>query len=67
MAAYPQGKITEAIALLYCTTRGPVTRAIDTLRKARGESTTDVSGLRMRGLAEKPQDAPPVATKVKIK
>ncbi len=34
------GKITEETALLYCTKRGPVTRGIDNIKKARGESTT---------------------------
>src|SRR6476646_9147085 len=48
LEAYEEGKTTEETALLYCTKRGPVTRGIDNLKKARGESTTDISALRMK-------------------
>jgi twitching motility protein PilT len=44
LEAYEQGKIAEETALLYCTKRGQVTRGIDNIRKARGEST-DHDGL----------------------
>jgi twitching motility protein PilT len=50
--AYEQGKITEETALLYCTKRGVVTRGIDNMRKARGEVTSDVGSLRMKGGVE---------------
>ena len=46
--AFEQGTITEESALVYCTKRGPVTRAIDLLKKKRGEVTTDLSKLQMR-------------------
>jgi twitching motility protein PilT len=46
--AYEQGAITEETALLYCSKRGPVTRAIDNLKKARGENTSQLNGLRMK-------------------
>src|SRR6266705_1768929 len=49
LEAYEQGKITEETALLYCTKRGPVIRGIDNLKKARGESTTTMNSLRMKG------------------
>lgn len=59
LEAYEQGKITEETALLYCTKRGPVTRGIDNIKKGRGESTTTVSGLKMRGGAGAAGEAPP--------
>jgi len=46
--AWEQGKITEENALLYCTKRGVVTRAIDNIKKTRGESTTDIASLKMQ-------------------
>src|SRR3984957_8333887 len=49
--AYEQNIITEETALLYCSKRGPVTRAIDNLKKARGENTSQLNGLRMKSPA----------------
>jgi twitching motility protein PilT len=46
--AYEQGWITEETALIYCSKRGPMTRAIDLLKKKRGEITTTLRDLRMR-------------------
>ncbi len=46
--AYDQGVITEESAMLYCSKRGPVTRAIDNMKKSRGENTTHLNGLRMK-------------------
>ena len=64
LEAYEQGKIDEETALLYCTKRGPVIRGIDNIKKSRGESTTNISSLRMKGKAElgasNPAAAPPV-------
>jgi twitching motility protein PilT len=48
LEAYEQGIINEETALLFCTKRGPVTRGIDNIKKGRGESTTDISSLRMK-------------------
>src|SRR6185312_5214803 len=48
LEAYEAGTISEETALLYCTKRGPVTRGIDNIKKSRGESTTDISSLRMK-------------------
>jgi twitching motility protein PilT len=42
---FEHGMITEETALLYCTNKGVVTRGIDTIKKTRGESTSDLSGL----------------------
>ncbi len=68
LEAYEQGIITEETALLYCTKRGPVTRGIDNLKKARGESTSDVGSLRMRpGGETKRPGSPPAPAKIKLK
>jgi twitching motility protein PilT len=58
--AWEQGKITEETALLYCTKRGVVTRAIDNIKKTRGETTTDISSLKMQHL-EQPKSPEPAA------
>ncbi len=50
--AFDQGIISEESALLYCTKRGVVTRAIDNLKKLRGEAMNDYANLRMRKGAE---------------
>lgn len=46
--AYDQELITEETALLYCTRKGPTSRGIDNIKKRRGQSTTDLSGLQMQ-------------------
>jgi twitching motility protein PilT len=48
LEAFEQGTINEETALLYCTKKGPVTRGIDNIKKGRGDSTTDISTLRMK-------------------
>jgi twitching motility protein PilT len=67
LEAYDQGKITEDVALLHCTKRGPVMRGIDNLKKARGESTTTMNSLRMKGnqLATKTAPNAPITLKLK--
>jgi twitching motility protein PilT len=45
MELFEQGLITEETALLYCTNKGVVTRGIDKIKKTRGESTTNLTGL----------------------
>jgi twitching motility protein PilT len=67
LEAYEQGVITEETALLYCTKRGPVTRAIDNIKKARGESTTTVTDLRMRPSASTSVTPPPLPATLKLK
>jgi twitching motility protein PilT len=66
--AYDQGVITEDTAMMYCSKKGPVTRAIDNLKKSRGESTSSMNGLRMKATAMpgKPV-APAVPTTLKLK
>ena len=68
--AYDQGIISEESALLYCSKRGPVTRAIDNLKKARGENTTQVNGLRMKPslqMGKPPVAPPPLPKSLKLK
>ena len=45
--AYKKGLITEETALMQCSKRGVVTRGIDQFRKGRGETTSNISDLRM--------------------
>ncbi|HLP75769.1 MAG TPA: PilT/PilU family type 4a pilus ATPase [Candidatus Paceibacterota bacterium] len=60
LEAFEAGTISEETALLYCTKRGPVTRGIDNLKKARGESTTSIGSLRMKAHETPKPGAPPV-------
>jgi len=61
LEAYEQGKITEESALLYCTKRGPVMRGIDNIKKSRGESTFNVSSLRMKSAPSNTAAASPAS------
>ena len=65
--AYQDGKISEEVALLYCSKRGPVTRGLDLIKKARGESTTSVNSLRMKHGREHGKAEPPVPLALKLK
>lgn len=67
--AFEQGLITEESALLYCTKRGVVTRAIDNVKKMRGEAMNDISDLRMRKAAEigGGPNPPPVPMSISLK
>ena len=47
MRAYEQGIIEEDTAMLYASKKGKISRAIDLVKKARGEEKDKVSGLRM--------------------
>jgi len=68
LEAYEQGKISEEIALLYCSKRGPVTRGIDLIKKTRGESTTSINSLRMKSGREAGKAPPPMpAAALKLK
>ena len=59
--AYDQSLITEDTALLSCTKRSVVSRAIDNIKKTRGEMTSTVGSLRMKsGHAAETPAAPPV-------
>ena len=52
LEAFESGKITEETAHLFCSKRGPVTRGIDNIKKSRGECTTNMGSLRMKGIQE---------------
>ncbi|MBC8000952.1 MAG: PilT/PilU family type 4a pilus ATPase [Opitutaceae bacterium] len=67
--AFEQGTISEETALLYCTKKGPVSRGIDNIKKARGESTTNLADLRMKaGLnPDGKSGAPSVPVTLKLK
>ena len=47
--AFEKGIITEETALLYCSKRGVTSRSIDNIKKERGEITSSVGSLKMRG------------------
>lgn len=42
---FEEGLISDETAMLYCTTKGIVSRGIDNIRKQRGEDTSGLSGL----------------------
>src|SRR5579859_776619 len=58
--AFEQGIITEETAMLYCSKRGPVMRAIDNLKKSRGENTSQLNGLKMKPTVAVGKSAAPV-------
>jgi twitching motility protein PilT len=68
--AYKRNIITEETALMYCSKRGVITRGIDNIKKARGDSTSNISDLRMSpspeiSRAAKPAAPPPLSIKMK--
>jgi len=66
--AYEKGVITEETAVLYCSKRGPVTRAIDNVKKGRGENTSLLNGLRMKPTAPPGRTAAPaIPPTIKLK
>src|SRR2546421_8369497 len=67
LEAYEQNAVTEEVALLHCTKRGPVTRGIDTVKKTRGESTTTMNSLRMKSVPRENNKATPVVVPAAIK
>jgi len=60
MEAFEQGIISEETALLYCTKRSVISRAIDNIKKSRGEMTTTGGSLRMKTSSADGGNAPPV-------
>src|SRR6516162_3515254 len=68
LEAYGQGMISEEVALLYCTKRGPVARGIDNIKKTRGEATHNMSSLRMKAVQNSTRSsAPPMPATLKLK
>ncbi|MGA2241954.1 MAG: PilT/PilU family type 4a pilus ATPase [Verrucomicrobiota bacterium] len=60
MEAFEQGIISEETALLYCTKRSVISRAIDNIKKSRGEMTTASGSLRMKTSSSEGGAAPPI-------
>ena len=67
LEAYKNNIISEEIALMYCSKRGVVTRGIDTIKKARGDTTTNISDLRMSPAMEHGRSAKPAQSPLSIK
>jgi len=66
LEAFKKGLISEETALLFSSKRGHVTRGIDLIKKTRGESTSNISDLRMTpGLEKKAPPPIPVALKLR--
>ena len=49
--SYEAGSLDEETALLFASNKGKVTRAIDLIKKSRGEEKNKTSGLRMDTVA----------------
>ena len=68
MDSWEQGIITEESALLYCSKRGVVSRGIDAMKKARGETTFEMNGLKMRPSVEAGKsELPPIPPVLKLR
>lgn len=67
LEAFEQGTISEETALLYCTKRGPVSRGLDSIKKRRGELTTNIVNLRMKKSDEEARKANALAAAATIK
>jgi twitching motility protein PilT len=65
LEAFDHGLITEETAMLYCTKRSVVSRAIDNIKKARGEVTSTLNSLRMKAGGKSIGADEPVALKFK--
>ena len=60
--AYKKGIITEETALMQCSKRGVVARGIDQFRKGRGETTSNISDLRMTSPVDLHRQSKPSST-----
>src|SRR2546423_4247498 len=67
LEAFKKGIITEETALLYSSKRGHVTRGIDLVKKTRGESTTNISDLRMTPSGTPEKKPPSIQVTFKLK
>jgi len=74
LRAFEEGLITEETAMLYCSKKGALSRAIDNVKKARGESMPGQSELRMRPMTDHaggrpgaPAAPPPIPGGLKLK
>jgi len=67
LEAWEQGIITEEVALQYCSKRGPLSRAIDNVKKARGEPTTSIVDLQLKKDDNKRSSGPSIPPTIKLK
>lgn len=67
LEGYERGSITEETAMLYASKRGPVSRGIDNIKKARGEMTTSVTDLRMKTIDSTKTATAPLPPTLKFK
>lgn len=74
LRAFEEGLITEETAMLYCSKKGALSRGIDNIKKARGESMPGQSELRMRPMTDHangrpggPAAPPPIPGGLKLK
>ncbi len=65
--AYEAGLISEDVALQHCSKRGVVTRKIDYVKKARGESTTSTDLKMKHTFDTSVSGPPPVPGKLKLR
>ncbi len=54
LRVFSEGLITEETAMAYASRKGIVGRGVDTLKKTRGETTTDIEGLSLDKKEEQP-------------
>ena len=66
LEAFQKGLITEETALAYCSKRGVITRGIDHIKKARGDSGPNISELRMSSRADHSRPAARVVAPIEI-
>ena len=52
---YEQGVVSEETAMAYCTRKTTISRGLDQIKAARGESTTGITGLAMEVKEDKKQ------------
>ena len=64
---HEQGLISEETALLHCTKRGALTRAIDLLKKKRGERNAEIARLHMQQPSVKANPTPTNPANLKLK
>ncbi|HYV29538.1 MAG TPA: PilT/PilU family type 4a pilus ATPase [Candidatus Binatia bacterium] len=67
LEAYKKNIVSEETALMYCSKRGVVTRGIDNIKKARGDTTSNISELRMTPPAEISRGPKPAAAPLSLK
>src|SRR5437867_4014946 len=67
LEAYKKNIISEEMALMYCSKRGVVTRGIDNIKKSRGDTTSNISDLRMTPPVDTSRGAKPPPAPLSLK